>query len=311
MSTFFWGTYVKFFLGLILLAALCVAGCEQSAEKAGPVYGAPETSQNGSFYRLAVHPLHNPVKLHAAYGPLVDYLEREIPDLNLDLEASRDYGCFEKKIRQGTLEFLLPNPWQTLEAIDAGYEVLAMAGAPEDFKGIFILRKDSLVREPADLKGQAVSYPAPTALAACIMPQYFLHSQGIDVTKDIENKYVGSQESAIMNAYLGNCAAGATWPPPWRAFQKDHPVEAAKLYVKWRTPPLVNNSFMVRKDMPDALKQAVRRALLRLHETSEGRTILAGMETERFYPADDYTYDIVRSFIDRFEQEVRPVEERP
>ena len=46
------------------------------------------------------------------------------------------------------------------------------------------------------------------------MPQYYLHQQGIDVNRDIQNAYVGSQESSIMNAYLGQSAAGVTWPPP-------------------------------------------------------------------------------------------------
>ena len=68
--------------------------------------------------------------------------------------------------------------------------------------------------------------------------------------RDIENRYVGSQESSIMNAYLGQTAAGATWPPPWRAFQKEHPREAAELKVIWETESLVNNSVMVRDDVP-------------------------------------------------------------
>jgi len=66
------------------------------------------------------------------------------------------------------------------------------------------------------------------------MPQRYLFNNGIDINKDIENRYVGSQESSIMNALLGESAAGATWPPPWRLFQKDHPEEAAKLEVIWK-----------------------------------------------------------------------------
>ena len=154
---------------------------------------------------------------------------------------------------------LLPNPWQTLEAMKVGYHVIAMAGDAEDFKGIFIVRKDSGIKTPADLRGKVVSYPSPTALAACIMPQYFLHRNGIDVNRDIENAYVGSQESSIMNAYLGKSAAGATWPPPWRLFQQDHPAEAAQLKVIWETPSLLNNSVMVRDDVPAAVGRRVRR----------------------------------------------------
>ena len=190
----------------------------------------------------------------------------------------------------------------------AGYTVIATAGDPEDFKGIFIVRKDSNIKRPSDLKGKAVSYPSPTALAACIMPQYFLHTHGINVNSDIDNRYVGSQESSIINVYAKKTAAGATWPPPWRAFQKAYPEEAAELRVVWETPPLINNSVMIRNDIPVALREQVLKLLAGLHESAEGKAILEGMGTSRFIPATDRGYDLVRSYVERFEKEVRKVE---
>jgi phosphonate transport system substrate-binding protein len=245
-----------------------------------------------------------------AYQPLIDYLNGRLQGARLVLEASRDYANFEGKYQARKPEFLLPNPWQTLQAMKVGYRVIAMAGEPRDFKGIFVVRRDSNLSRPADLKGKSVSYPSPTALAACIMPQYFLHDHGINVYRDIENRYVGSQESSIMNAYLGLTAAGATWPPPWRAFQKEHPREAAELKVIWETESLVNNSVMVRGDVPAQVEGQVRALLLGLDKTKEGKSILAGMETARFLPASDGEYDVVRRYVSRFEREVRPVEKR-
>jgi phosphonate transport system substrate-binding protein len=244
-----------------------------------------------------------------AYQPLVDYLNARLNGAHIILEASRDYANFEEKFRDRKPEFILPNPWQTLQAIKVGYTVIAMAGEPDDFKGIFIVRKDRDIQSPRELNGQSVSYPSPTALAACIMPQYFLHSHGIDVNTDIENRYVGSQESSIMNAYMGLTAAGATWPPPWRAFQTDHPQEASELMVIWETEPLINNSVMVRNDIPIPIAEQVLKLLVELEDATEGISILTGMETAGFIPATNRDYDIVLQYISRFEREVRPVEE--
>jgi phosphonate transport system substrate-binding protein len=185
-----------------------------------------------------------------------------------------------------------------------------MWGDAEDFKGLFIVRKDGNIATPADLKGKTVSYPSPTALAAAVMPQYFLHKHGIDINKDIQNSYVGSQESSIMNVYMGQAVAGATWPPPWRIFQRQHPAEAAQLKVMWETPALVNNSVMVRDDIPPTIRQQLTQTLLDLPKTPEGRDILARLETSRFHAADDASYDIVRNYIARFESEVRPIERK-
>jgi phosphonate transport system substrate-binding protein len=141
-----------------------------------------------------------------------------------------------------------------------------------------------------------------------MMPQYFLHRQGLNVNTDIENRYVGSQESTILNVYLGLTAAAATWPPPWLAFQKQHPREAAQLRVLWETETLINNAIMARGDIPDEIRDPTRALLLGVHETGEGAAILAGIEAPRFFPATDGDYEIVRRYIARFESEVRPVE---
>jgi len=111
-----------------------------------------------------------------------------------------------------------------------------------------------------------------------------------------------------MNVYLGQSAAGATWPPPWRLFQQDHPAEAAQLRVAWETPPLLNNSVMVRDDIPDVLANQVRQVLLDLAGDEAGRAILAGMSTVRFHAADNTSYQQVRDYVADFEREVRPVE---
>ncbi len=299
--------------GLRLALAVALAsllGCGPKPQEQALQYAAAPLRPSAPVYRLAVHPLHNPQKLIQAYQPLVDLLNREMPDVRIELEASRDYQAYEKKFSEREPAFLLPNPWQTLQAMKVGYRVLAMAGDADDFKGLIIVRKDSAIRQAADLKGKVVSYPSPTALAAAVMPQYYLYKQGIDIRKDIQNHYVGSQESSIMNVYLGQSAAGATWPPPWRAFQKDHPAEAAQLQVLWQTPSLLNNSVMVRDDVPPAVGESFTKTLLGLPQTPQGRAVLSSMETSRFYEANDASYERVRDYIARFEKEVRPVEQK-
>lgn len=293
-------------LGLLALAGLS-NGCRRTEVAAGPVYSRERPDGAPEVLHFAIHPLHNPRKLVESYGPLVAWLNERLPDGRFEVEASRDYGEYERKVAERGPDFILPNPWQTLEAMKAGYHVIAMAGEPEDFKGLFIVRRDSGIRRVEDLRGKSVAYPSATALAACIMPQWFLHERGIDVNREIENHYVGSQESAIMNAFLRQTAVGATWPLPWRAFMAEHPTEAAQLEVVWETEPLLNNSVMMRGDLPTELGERVRRELLALDRSAEGRAILNGIATARFRPASDADYERVRTFVARFETQVRPV----
>lgn len=151
-----------------MLFMLLLAGCEPSPgpQGSGPNYGTAPAGSDKPTYSFAVHPLHNPKRLFERYQPLIDHLNKAVPEAHFVLEASRDYQDFERKFRERKPAFILPNPWQTLEAIKVGYRVHAMAGDRSDFKGIFIVRRDSGIQHPADLRHKSVSYPSPTAPAS-------------------------------------------------------------------------------------------------------------------------------------------------
>ncbi|MDX5333405.1 MAG: phosphate/phosphite/phosphonate ABC transporter substrate-binding protein [Gammaproteobacteria bacterium] len=291
-------------LGLCLWLLAALAGCNQEAEPTLPQYGeAPVPEQ--PVYRFGIHPLHNPARLHEIFSPLIDYLNRHVDAAEFRFEASRNYAAYDDKLFAGEFAFSLPNPYQTVESLKHGYRVFGKMGDDEDFRGIILVRRDSGIDEFSDLRGKIVAYPAPSALAATMLPQHFLHSHGIDVFHELDNRYVGSQESAIMNVYLGEAAAGASWIPPWRTLSRERPELAAALEVRWQTDNLPNNGLVVREDVPPAIADEVGALLFDLHNHEEGRAILARMALSRFEPADNETYRPVREFIERFTRELR------
>lgn len=302
---------LSFSTGVLPLAGLLLLiGCGKSDETAyNPQYAdtqaaAPARSQ----YVFGVHPLHNPARLFEVYGPIVDLLNQRIPEAHFTLEASRNYEEYDKKLYARHFDLALPNPYQTVNALKHGYRVFGKMGDDQQFRGIFLVRKDGGIRNIADLRGKAVSFPAKTALAATMMPQQYLHDHGLPIDS-YESRYVGSQESSIMNVYLGNTAAGATWPPPWIAFQKDHPEEASELTLQWQTDQLPNNGLVVRDDFPPALLEKVAQVLFTLQNSPVGREILARIPLSRFEPGTAATYDPVRVFMAHFTVTVRPIEE--
>lgn len=292
---------------MLVASGLLACGQEEAKEAAGPQFAA-KAPQGGREFVFAVHPLHNPARLFEIYGPLIDHLNRNIPDATFRLEASRNYEEFDRKLYARQFDFALPNPYQTLNSLKHGYHVIAKMGDDAKFTGIILVRRDSGIKQVSDLKGKKVSYPARTALAATMMPQYYLHTHGLDVNRDIENLYVGSQESSIMNVYLGNVTAGATWPLPWEAFQKEQPEKARELELKWETAPLINNGVVARDDVPEDMARQVAQLLATLHTDKEGKAILARMPLSRFELADDKRYRVIEDFLRKFSKNVRPLE---
>jgi phosphonate transport system substrate-binding protein len=259
--------------------------------------------------RVGIHPLHNPEKLIEVFGPIGDLFNEQIPEYHFKIEASRNYRAFEEKLEKRQLEVALPNPYQTLMALKYGYRIFAKMGDDKNFRGLIIVRKDSKIKKLSDLKNKKVSYPAATALAATMLPQFYLYQNGLDILKDVQNMYVGSQESSILNAFLKESDAACTWPPPWIAFVKNNPEKAKELEVKWETKNLVNNGLIIRDDLPVQLQNRMQDILLHLHETEAGRKILARMELSRFELADEKTYQVVRNFLAEFTRLIRKPEE--
>ncbi len=292
----------------IFAMAMLLGACGKSEESAyRPAYSAasPPTVPE---YVVGIHPLHNPQRLMEVYGPIVDYMNSHIPEVRFKLEASRNYEEFEKKLYAGHFDFAMPNPYQTVQSVRHGYRIFGKMGDDAVFRGIILVRRDGNIREVTDLKGRAVSYPAATALAATMLPQHYLHTHGIDINRDIENRYVGSQESSIMNVLRGDVAAGATWPVPWKAFVAEHPDMASKLMVKWETETLPNNGWVVRRDIPAPIAGKFANLLFGLQESEPGRVLLNRLPISRFEPATEETYRPVRDFLEKFSRTVRQVE---
>jgi len=282
----------------ILLLGLLLSGCDdrESTKRYEPI----GVEFNKKVYKVGIHPYLNSKKMYTSYRPLLDYLESKLENAEFLLETSQDYPAYDKKLYAGTFDFSLPNPFQTYNALEHGYEVIAKMKPDSVFRGIFVARKDRGLKSVTQLRGEAVSFPAPTALAATMMPLLYLHEKGLDINRDIDKKFVGSQYSSILNAYSGDTLAGASWPPPWEAWCKENPKKAAKMEIVWETKPLVNNGFVVRKDVDRAFAHKVARLLIELDSHTKGKMMLDGAGFAGFEEANNSRYDAVKIFLEHY-----------
>lgn len=299
------GGQVRRFLAVVLFGMPLLACDDNKAADYQPEYTIKSAVADQS-YRVSC-PFSTPEMLFAVYQPLVDYINGKLDGAKLKLEASRDYESFEQKLYYRNLDFALANPYQTVMAVPNGYRIFAKMSDDSQLRGLVLVRRDGGIDKVDDLIGKAVSYPATSALASTLLPQAFFHQQGLDVKTDLDNRYVGSEESAILNVFLGNVAAGTTWPLAWIRFQRDEPAKAAQLMVKWQTETLPNNGWVARDDVPPELVDRVRAILTAMHDDSEGRKVLEHVMVAGFEAADDKTFEPVQTFLRHFNETVREV----
>ena len=290
------------FLPLILP----LAGCGRSEESYEPGFVNPRSRATRHRLSFAVHPLHNPVMLDRIFRPLTDYLTATV-GARFKLVSSRDYASFDRRLAEGAFDFALPNPYQVVRSAGHGYRVFGKVAGDQDFHGLILTRRDSPIRSIGQLRGKTIGYPAPTAVAATMLPQRFLHDNGVPLSST-RTVYVGSMESAIRSLIAGACDAAAIWPDPWQKFRRSDPEGARLLEVRWRTPHLVNNGLVVGRSVPQEKTGQVLAALTELSRSARGQALLDSMSIRAFEPADDRTYAPVRQFLREFSRTVRPID---
>jgi len=253
-------------------------------------------------YKFGIHPYLNSKKMYVAYRPILDLIEKKVGGIEIILETSLNYADYNKKLYRGDFDISLPNPFQTYNALSHEYKVIARMKPDTVFRGIFIARKDSHLSSVDQLKGKKVSFPAPTALAATMMPLMYLHEQGLDVEHDIQKMYVGSQYSSILNAYVSDTIAGATWPPPWESWKKENPQKAKEMEVVWQTESLINNGVIVKNELDEALVEKLKDVLVGLDKTLRGQQLLYAAGFEGFRDSNCSDYDVVSDFLKSYDK---------
>jgi len=253
-------------------------------------------------YLVGNHPYLNSKKMYNSYRPILDYLESKMENVFFELETSVNYSQYNKKLFSEKFDFSLPNPYQTYNSFKHNYNAIAKMKPDTSFRGIFVARKDTHLKNPKDLIGKDISFPAPTALAAAMMPLYFLHEHGIDTKTQIVKRFVGSQSSSIFNAYTGDTIAGATWPTGFSGWVKDNPKKAKEMEVVWKTEILINNGFIAHKRVDKKISSKVANLLIALDTTPEGNKLLKDAGFDGFEFADNKKYDVVKTFLDKYDK---------
>lgn len=283
---------------LIGLLALCVTtlACAQGYRPTGSA--AAETA-----YIFGIHPYTNPQSMLEDYSPVVRYLEQKMPGVRFEIEASKDYADYEAKLAARRFHFSLPNPYQTVFALEQGYKVVAKMTPDENFRGLIIARTDSPIRKPADLNGKTMCFVSPTAVAATMLPLLHLAELGVDV-KSLQIKYVGSQDSTILNTYAGDAAACGSTVRFFGGFAKKNPDKAQQIQVLWRTQSLPHNGFVARDDVSPAVARRAAEVLAGLDKDPAVDQSQFKKDQQHFEVASDDTYRPMRKFLADYDKAI-------
>jgi len=247
-----------------------------------------ETVKPG-YLRFGVLPLQSPTKLAGMFLPLTEYLGQQL-GRPVQFVTSSSFSGFMEKVARREYDIIYLNPLLYGRSREYGYRVIAKV-ASEPFTGILVVRRHGPIQTLSATSlpvGLRIGFPDPGAFAATVMVREYLDSIGIDVDRQLQVQYFGSQDSAILALHNGLVDITGTWRPSLRSMPR---AVRNDLRIIAETPPQPQMPIAVRDDLPAEHVDRLFRALTGLAENRLGREIVRQMGFKRgFESATDEEY---------------------
>ena len=201
------------------------------------------------------------------FTPLAAYLEKVL-GMKVEFTPVSDYPAAVEALVNKKVDLVWFGGFTHVQAnLRSGGKVIPIAQREEDtkFQSVFIAKTDSGIRSLADMKGKQVSFGSQSSTSGHLMPRSFLLAAGIDPDKDFRRvAYSGAHDATIASVVSGKVDAAALDITVWRKFVGENRVDTKAVDVFYTTPPYFNYNWSVHADMPAALREKVKTALLAL-----------------------------------------------
>lgn len=271
----------------LVLGLLLLAGCRQREELPRVRLWAlapPEVTQAGGEgpapVRLAIAPTISPRQAYQLYGDLGEVLGQKM-GLPVRLILRRTFAEVNDLIRtrQADLAHLCGRGFLQ-GAMDFGLTALAVPQVKggQAHPGYIIVSAESEIASPRVLEGRTFAFADPP----CAPDPPLRKGGGQPPDAFFRRKLTIMSHDRAVRAVAEGLAEGALVDGlVYARLAVADPALVAKTRVIEATAPYLNPPFAAHPAIDPALKEALRRALLSLHEEQAGRTVLARLGIER------------------------------
>lgn len=247
---------------------------------------AASTQALANSFSFAIPPQQSQEEIVRRWTPIVEHLSN-VTGVSLTLASGKDLPTFQSDMKSGAFDFAFVNPVHYAKFHDAaGYEAFARQQNAQ-LVGIIVVKKDSPFQTLEDIKGQNMAFPAPTAVAATILPMNRLTMLGIDVTP----VYVSTMDNVYSAVARGLHAVGGGEK---RTFESQDGTIRNDLRILWATPPFPAFTFSAHPRVPKEVVARVQRAMVELNNSEQGKTLLKAVRFSGIEVAADEDYNDIR-----------------
>ncbi len=272
----------RFYVFLLALAFLTVA--------------APARSPASDPLMFCVHPYLPASEIEKRFGPLVDYLGRELR-VPVHLHIPKDYRQHIELIGKSRMDisFMGPASYVRLVEVYGGQHLLGRLetnGKPL-FAGVIFVPLASPVKTLADLRGKRFAFGQPESTLSYLVPRYMLWKSGITIEMLSRYSFLSNHDNVVLGVLMGDFDAGTVMEDVFVCNRN------RGIRVIARTPEMSEHVFVAAKTLPQELTGRIRTVLLGMKSSPEGRKVLKSIKSPvtGIVAARDRDYDDLRGIL--------------
>lgn len=224
-----------------------------------------------------------------------------------EIEGS-EYAVGIEAMKSGKLDVMLVSPMSYYQAKTvAGAEPLVTTGtmSAAPYKSVFVTKGDRAdINSLEDLRGKSFAFVDPASSSGYMYPKAELVvSLGLDADL-LENPdyffetvtYSGKHDTSVMGVAMGDYDAAAIALPTIEQMENAGLISAGELKIVGETQVIPNACFVIRSDLPQALKDKIKAFYLQYDDSEYFETLYSDGDT-RFIEATDADYAVVDEMI--------------
>ncbi len=252
------------------------------------VFQAPAGAQTEArVLTIGLIPEMNVFKQMERFRPLGEYLSQRT-GLKIDFTILSRYGNLIESFERDSMDGAFFGSFTGALAI-AQLDVVPLArpvnlDGQSTYHGLIYARKDRGIKDVQDMQGKRFAFVEKATTAGYVYPLAYLKERGVDDMESYLAEYffAGSHDATIYAVLEGEADIGASKNTVFDWVSANDPRIAEEIEVLAQSGNVPSNGLCVRPDLDAGVKQALKKTLLAMGETPEGREVLEQFHALRF-----------------------------
>ncbi len=246
---------------------------------------------------IGVIPRDNPRIAYEKYQPIIDYLSENTPyEFELVLKKTYDYTV--NALGNGDIDIAFLGPLTYLHAHAEFGAVSILMSITEKgethFRSVVIAKDDLKINDLSGLKGKDFAFASLQSTSGNLIPRLLLAEDGIHLKELRSYRNFNSHDAVVKWVLKGVYDAGAVRESVAEKYQPQG------LKILSVSGPIPTGPVVVGPKTPYAVVETVKKTLIDMNKTENGRNILKKADPEMrggFVEASDMDYNHIRKII--------------